>query len=80
MEVYAKDDGLASSFAIMMSLPFQYVFVNKRWCKAKDVMLEKKPGVRMIHQLRIIGLLEADFNTALKLIFARKMMWNAETS
>ena len=43
-------------------------------------MLEKKPGVRKIHQLRIIGLLEADFNTALKLIFARKMMWNAETS
>jgi len=25
----AKDNGLASSFAIMMSLPFQYGFVNK---------------------------------------------------
>ena len=33
--------------------------------------MEKKPGVRKIHQLRIIGLLEADFNTALKLIFAK---------
>ena len=43
-------------------------------------MLEKKPGVRKIHQLRIIGMLEADFNTALKLIFARNMMWSAETS
>ena len=43
-------------------------------------MLEKKPEVRKIHQLQIIGLLEADFNTAFKLIFARKMMWNAETS
>jgi len=42
-------------------------------------MLEKKPGVRKIHQLRIIGLLEADFNTALKLIFAKKMMRNAES-
>ena len=76
----AKDDGLASSFVIMMSLPFQYGFINKHWCKATNVMLEKKPGVRKIHQLQIIGLLEADFNTALKLIFARKMMWNAETS
>ena len=64
----------------MMSLPLQYGFVNNRWCKATDVMLGKKPGVRKIHQLHIIGLLEADFNTALKLIFARKMMRNAETS
>ena len=76
----AKDNGLASSFAKLMSLPFQYGFVNKQWCKARDVMLEKKPGVRKIHHLRIIGLLDAEFNTALKLTFARKMMWNAETS
>ena len=47
----AKDDGLAPSFVTMMRLPFQYGFVNKRWCKATDVMLEKKPGVRKIHQL-----------------------------
>jgi hypothetical protein len=32
----------------------------------------------MIHLLRIIGLLEADFNTALKFFFAKKMMQNAE--
>ena len=51
----AKDDGLASSFSIIMSLPFQYGFINKRWCKATNVMLEKKPGVRKIYQLRIIG-------------------------
>ena len=25
----AKDNGMASSFAIMMSLPFQYGFINK---------------------------------------------------
>ena len=62
------------------SLPFQYGFVNNRWCKAKNLILEKKPGVRKIHQLCIIGLLEADFNTALKLIFGRKMMRNEETS
>ena len=64
----------------MMSLPFKYGFVNERWCKAKDVMLEKKLGVRKIHQVRIMGLLEDDFNTSLKLIFAKKMMRNAENS
>ena len=76
----ASNESLAEVFAIMMSLLFKYGFVHERWCKATDVMIEKKPGVRKIHQLRIIGLLEADFNTSLKLIFARKMMRNAENS
>ena len=66
--------------SIMMSLPFLYGFVNTRWTKSIDVMLEKKRGNRKIHMLRIIGLLEADFNTALKIIFAKKMMNNAESA
>jgi hypothetical protein len=41
-------------------------------------MLEKKKGVRRIHMLRIIALLEADFNTALKILFAKRLMDNAE--
>ena len=75
-----KDDKLAEMFSKMMSLPFKYGFFNSRWCRATDVMLEKKPWVRKIHQLSIIGLLESYFNTALKLIFANKMMSNAEQS
>ena len=30
--------------------------------------------------MRIIGLVEADFNTALRIVFARKLMWNVELS
>ncbi|KAL7523120.1 hypothetical protein ACHAWF_000381, partial [Thalassiosira exigua] len=41
-------------------------------------MLEKKTGVRRIHQLQIIGLVEADFNTALKLYFAKYLVANSE--
>ena len=41
-------------------------------------MLEKKRGIRKIHLLCIIGILEADFNTALKILFARKLMHIAE--
>ncbi|KAL7547080.1 hypothetical protein ACHAWF_012997, partial [Thalassiosira exigua] len=41
-------------------------------------MLEKNPGVRWIHQLRIIGLVEAGFNTAMKLFFVRHLIGNAE--
>jgi hypothetical protein len=74
----AKDEETSEWMALMMSMPFEFGFVNERWTKAIDVMLEKKKGVRKIHMLRIIALLEADFNTALKILFARKMMFNAE--
>ena len=63
-----------------MRLPFMHGFKNDRWSKCLDVMLEKKPGVREIHQLRIIGLVEADFNTALKLFFAKQLVANSETT
>ncbi|KAL7533444.1 hypothetical protein ACHAXR_008968 [Thalassiosira sp. AJA248-18] len=65
---------------IMMRLPFMYGFVNNRWTKCIDVMLEKKKGIRQIHQMRIIGLVEADFNTALKLFFAKQMVTNSENT
>ena len=43
-----------------------YGFVNVRQKQIIDVMLEKKEGVRNMHLLRIIGILDADFNTALR--------------
>ena len=73
----SEKEYLCSYMCIMMSLPFMYGFSNTRWETAIDVMLEKKLGVRSIHLMRIIGLLEADFNTALK-IYGRKLMANAE--
>ncbi|KAL7523469.1 hypothetical protein ACHAWF_003332, partial [Thalassiosira exigua] len=54
----ASDSEISSYMVIMMRLPFMYGFKNDRWAKSLDVMLEKKPGVRRIHQLRIIGLVE----------------------
>ncbi|KAL7526557.1 LOW QUALITY PROTEIN: hypothetical protein ACHAWF_001818, partial [Thalassiosira exigua] len=65
-------------YAVMMSLPFEYWFSNTRWEQAIDCMLEKKMGIRKIHLMRIIGLLEADFNTALKILIAGRLMCNAE--
>ena len=58
----------------MISLPFVYGFLNKQWLRKIDVMLEKKKGVRNIHLLLIIGLLEADFIMTLKFLFAHQMM------
>jgi hypothetical protein len=76
----ARDDECSEWMAKMMSLPFKHGFLNQRWTQSIDVMLEKKKGVRRIHMLRIIALLEADFNTALKILFAKRLMDNAETA
>ncbi|KAL7553353.1 hypothetical protein ACHAWF_018682 [Thalassiosira exigua] len=76
----ASDDECAEFLCVMLSMPFLFGFVNPRWLNEIDVMLEKKKGVRWIHVLRIIGLLEADFNTALKYFFSCAMMQNAEAN
>ena len=76
----AREDDITEWLSTMMSLPFMYGFSNKRLTKMVDVMLEKKRGVRRIHQLCIIGILEADFNTTLKILIARNLMSIAEAA
>ena len=41
-------------------------------------MLEKHTGVKQIHLMRNIGLVEADFNCALKILYSERLMKNAE--
>jgi hypothetical protein len=41
-------------------------------------MLEKIPGKPFLHKLRVIHILEADYNLALKNIFGRRLMRNCE--
>ena len=48
-KVVAREDGLVEWLSTMMSLPFMYGFVNKRWATIVDVMIEKKKDVRKIH-------------------------------
>ncbi|KAL7524549.1 hypothetical protein ACHAWF_000993 [Thalassiosira exigua] len=49
-------------------------------CEKIDAMLEKKKGIRFIHMMRLIGLLSADFITALKYFFSCEMMKNVEAT
>ena len=64
----------------MLSLPFMYRFDDQRWTKMVDVLLGKKRGNHKINLLRSIGILEADFNTALEILFAHKLMALAESA
>ena len=43
-----------------------------------DFMIEKKPGVRQIHTLRIIGKVAAEFNTCLKFLLGKQARDNFE--
>jgi hypothetical protein len=76
----AKSEHLSSFLSILISLPFIYGFANTRWMNMIDVMLEKKPGVRNIHMLRIIGLVCPEFNTALSYFIGHKGQQNFENT
>jgi hypothetical protein len=76
----AQSDKISGFVAILLSLPFTYGFVNEHWTHMTDFMLEKKPGVRHIHLLRIIGKVAAEFNTCLKLFIGKKARDNFEAS
>ena len=74
----AEKEEFCKYMSVMMYLPFKYGFSVKRWQRAIDVMLEKQEGIRKIHLMRIIGLVEADTNCALKILYSDRLMKNAE--
>ena len=48
-----------------------------RWKQVQSSMLEKEPGKPLIHRLRVIHLYEADYNLVLKILWSRKVTWQA---
>ena len=74
----ASDSKMAQYCSVMMRLPFIHGFKIDQWAKSIDVMPPKEVGIKNIYLLQIIGLVEADFNTALKLYFAKHLILNSE--
>jgi hypothetical protein len=58
--------------------PNENVFSPSRWQMVINAMLEKIPGKPFLHKLRVIHILEADYNLTLKNIFGRRLMQNCE--
>ena len=62
---YGRSNLAAHIFSRLISIPFEKGFALQRWKKCVEIMLEKETGNPLIHHLRIIVLLEADFNMTL---------------
>lgn len=77
MKAHGSVPYLAEVDALMAHLPYLHGFSPERWQKGRDIMLEKKPGIRQINTLRAILLYEADFNQNNKRL-GREMLHRAE--
>jgi hypothetical protein len=64
--------------ADVINLPIGSGFSPSRWQVVINAMLEKIPGKPLLHKLRVIHILKADYNLALKEIFGHRLMQNCE--
>ena len=69
---------LMNILSIVISLPFLYGFTHERWNRSTHHMLEKIPNYPLLDKLRIIQLVEADFNIYQKIKIGRAFMNHLE--
>ena len=70
-------DNIALVHLSIMLVPFKYEFSLNRWQHSFHCMLLKKE-LPYIDKLRIIQLIEADFNAAMKILLSRRLMRHAD--
>jgi hypothetical protein len=67
----AKSQDASHIHASILSMSLKHGSTLHRWKNITYVMLLKKPGYVCLHRLRIVQLIEADFNQFLRITFAR---------
>jgi hypothetical protein len=64
--------------AKILNLAIQHGHVYKRWRKIINATIEKIPGKPLIHKLRVIHLIESDFNAMIGILWGRRLMQQGE--
>ena len=62
---------------IFVNVPFFHGFSLERWKRSTHCMLQKKPKP-YLNKLRIIQLVESDFNSALTYILSHRLLHHSE--
>ena len=57
-----QDEILTTFETVLLNIPYQTGYSPSRWKNALDILLRKESNSLDLHNLRTIGLLEADFN------------------
>ena len=73
-------ENISEFFAGMCELPAKYGFAPKRWAYALKLMIEKDKGIPRVSRLRVIHLLEADYNFVLRNMWGRRLVKKEETT
>jgi hypothetical protein len=64
--------------AAYLNVTIEHGIVYERWETVINALIEKIPGVPLIHKLRVIHIIESDFNMLIGLLFGRRMMKKGE--
>lgn len=71
------DTSLVETDVILRTTPLELGFAPTQWCNITDIEILKKTNVYDVDQMRLIQLMDAEFNMNNKMI-GRRMMQNAE--
>jgi hypothetical protein len=64
--------------ATFLNAAIEHGIVYNRWETVVNALIEKIPGMPMINKLRVIHLIESDFNLLIGILFGRRMMQAGE--
>ena len=73
----AESDLISQFHAMKTSIALKEGIALSRWSNGLSVMTEKKIGVRLVSKIRVILLMETDFNAANKIVYGNRMIANS---